>query len=452
MNFVERFLAVLLRSARRLGRVLSIPALIVALLAGLALWGALPWWLLLSLVVPGALLLTLTRRGRQALAVARMGVSTLPQRLGASSVILVGIAGVVGVLVALLAMSGGLAQTLRATGSNDTAIVLRAGATGELTSAMTHGDATLVAQAPGIARDARGVPLASPELLMVVNLRKRGSSGDANVQLRGVGPLARAVHTHVRLLQGRWFKPGLRELVVGVGAEREFAGVKLGDSVRLGRQPWKVVGVFRSGDAHDSELWADADTMASTYRWGDFSVVNVRLAKPSDFATLKAALLSNPQLHVMVQTTRAYYAAQSEGVTKVIRIVGIAVGVIMALGAIFGALNTMYAAISARGREIATLRAIGFGGLPVVLAVLLETLLLALLGGVLGGAIAWLLFNGYTVSTLGADFSQVVFQFHVSPVLLVQGLKWALAIGFIGGIFPALRAARVPVSVALREL
>ena len=427
-------------------------ATLLILLLGLYLWIRSPWWLLLILVVLAGVAMLLTRRGRQALAVARMGVSTLPQRLGASSVILVGIAGVVGVLVALLAMSGGLAQTLRATGSNDTAIVLRAGATGELTSAMTHGDATLVAQAPGIARDARGVPLASPELLMVVNLRKRGSSGDANVQLRGVGPLARAVHTHVRLLQGRWFKPGLRELVVGVGAEREFAGVKLGDSVRLGRQPWKVVGVFRSGDAHDSELWADADTMASTYRWGDFSVVNVRLAKPSDFATLKAALLSNPQLHVMVQTTRAYYAAQSEGVTKVIRIVGISVGVIMALGAIFGALNTMYAAISARGREIATLRAIGFGGLPVVLAVLLETLLLALLGGVLGGSIAWLLFNGYTVSTLGADFSQVVFQFHVSPALLVQGLKWALAIGFIGGIFPALRAARVPVSVALREL
>ncbi len=452
MNFVERFLAVLLRSARRLGRVLSIPALIVALLVGLALWVALPWWLLLSLVVPGALLLTLTRRGRQALAVARMGVSTLPQRLGASSVILVGIAGVVGVLVALLAMSGGLAQTLRATGSNDTAIVLRAGATGELTSAMTHGDATLVAQAPGIARDAKGVPLASPELLMVVNLRKRGSSSDANVELRGVGPLARAAHGKVKLVQGRWFKPGLRELVVGVGAEREFSGVKLGDTVRLGSQPWKVVGVFKAGDAHDSELWADADTVASTYRRGGFSSVIVRLAKPTDFPTLKAALLSNPQLHVMVQTTRAYYAAQSEGVTKVIRIVGISVGVIMALGAIFGALNTMYAAISARGREIATLRAIGFGGLPVVLAVLLETLLLALLGGVLGGAIAWLLFNGYTVSTLGADFSQVVFQFHVSPALLVQGLKWALAIGFIGGIFPALRAARVPVSVALREL
>ncbi|WP_297921409.1 ABC transporter permease, partial [Metallibacterium sp.] len=317
-------------------------ATLLVLLLGLYLWIRLPWWLLLILVVLAGVAMLLTRRGRQALAVARMGVSTLPQRLGASSVILVGIAGVVGVLVALLAMSGGLAQTLRATGSNDTAIVLRAGATGELTSAMTHGDATLVAQAPGIARDAKGVPLASPELLMVVNLRKRGSSSDANVQLRGVGPLARAVHTHVRLLQGRWFKPGLRELVVGVGAEREFAGVKLGDSVRLGRQPWKVVGVFRSGDAHDSELWADADTMASTYRWGDFSVVNVRLAKPADFAMLKAALLSNPQLHVMVQTTRAYYAAQSEGVTKVIRIVGISVGVIMALGAIFGALNTMY--------------------------------------------------------------------------------------------------------------
>ena len=433
-------------------RILFNAATLLALAVGLVLWIALPWWLLLILVVLAGVAMLLTRRGRQALAVARMGVSTLPQRLGASSVILVGIAGVVGVLVALLAMSGGLAQTLRATGSNDTAIVLRAGATGELASGMTRGDATLVAQAPGIARDAKGVPLASSELVVVANLPKRGSSSDANVELRGVGPLARAAHGKVKLVQGRWFKPGLRELVVGVGAEREFSGVKLGDTVRLGSQPWKVVGVFKAGDAHDSELWADADTVSSTYRRAGFSSVIVRLAKPADFAMLKAALLSNPQLHVMVQTTRAYYAAQSEGVTKVIRIVGISVGVIMALGAIFGALNTMYAAISARGREIATLRAIGFGGLPVVLAVLLETLLLALLGGVLGGSIAWLLFNGYTVSTLGADFSQVVFQFHVSPVLLVQGLKWALAIGFIGGIFPALRAARVPVSVALHEL
>lgn len=427
-------------------------ATLLILLLGLVLWIKLPWWLLLILAALGALLLVLTRRGRQALAVARMGVSTLPQRLGASSVILVGIAGVVGVLVALLAMGTGLSQTLRATGSNDTAIVLRAGSNSELASSITRGESTLIAQAPGIARDAKGVPLISPELVVIANLPKRGSSSDANVELRGVGTLVRAVHPKVRLIAGRWFTPGLRELVVGAGAELEFAGLKLGDTVRLGRQPWQVVGVFKAGDAHDSELWADADTVASAYRRSGFSSVTVRLARPQDFAAFKAALLSNPQLKVMVQTTRAYYAAQSEGLTKVIRIVGIAVGLIMALGAIFGALNTMYAAISARAREIATLRALGFGGLPVVLAVLLETLLLALLGGVLGGAIAWLLFNGYTVSTLGADFSQVVFQFQVTPALLVQGLKWALAIGFIGGIFPALRAARVPVSVALREL
>ena len=424
----------------------------VLLLAGLALWIALPWWLLLALALIAGAVLVATRRGRQALAVARTGIATLPQRIGASSVILVGIAGVVGVLVALLAMGTGLAQTLRATGSNDSAIVLRAGATGELASGLTRGEATLVAQAPGIARDAKGVPLVSPELVVVVNLPKRGSDSDTNVELRGVGTLARQVHPRVRLIAGRWFTPGLRELVVGSGAERQFAGLGLGDTVQLGRQPWKVVGIFRSNDAHDSELWADADTVASTYRRGGFSSVLVRLIRPSYFATLKAALLSNPQLKVMVQTTRAYYAAQSEGLTKTIRAVGISVAVIMALGAIFGALNTMYAAISARGREIATLRALGFGGLPVVVAVLLETLLLALLGGVLGGAIAWLLFNGYTVSTLGADFSQVVFRFHVSAALLIQGLKWALAIGFVGGIFPALRAARVPVSVALREL
>ena len=425
---------------------------IVLLAVALAAWIMLPWFVLLAVLILLGVAMLLTRRGRQALAVARMGVSTLPQRLGASSVILVGIAGVVGVLVALLAMGTGLSETLRATGSNDTAIVLRAGSNSELASNITRGEATLIAQAPGIARGAQGQPLISPELVVIVDLPKKSTGTMANVQLRGVGPEAWALDPHLKIIKGRRFTPGLRELVVGKGAAAQFAGLGIGSKVQLGRQPWKVVGVFKAGDAHDSELWADADTVASTYHRGGFSSVTVRLVKPQDFAALKAALLSNPQLKVMVQTTRAYYAAQTEGLTKVIRIVGIAVGLIMALGAIFGALNTMYAAVAARAREIATLRAIGFSGLPVVVSVLLETMLLALLGGLLGGAIAWLIFNNYTVSTLGQNFSQVVFQFRVTPALLIAGLKWALAIGFVGGLFPALRAARLPVTTALREL
>ncbi len=222
--------------------------------------------------------------------------------------------------------------------------------------------------------------------------------------------------------------------------------------MQLGSQPWKVVGIFVAGNAHDSELWADADTVASAFSRGGYQSVTVRLRSPGTLPAFRMALKSDPQLKVQVQTTQKYYAAQSGRLTKTIRIVGFTVALIMAIGAVFGALNTMYAAVSDRSREIATLRALGFGGLPVAAAVLLEAMLLAALGGLLGGGIAWLLFNGYTVSTLGSNFSQLVFQFRVTPELLFSGLKWALAIGLVGGLFPALRAARVPVTVALREL
>ena len=433
---------------RFLSGLLTIILLAVVLVA----WIALPWFVLLAILVLLAATMLLTRRGRQALQVTRVGVATLPQRLGSSAVILVGIAGVVGVLVALLAMAEGFQATLKASGSNDTAIVLRAGSNNELSSGIDRASTTLIAQAPGIAKDTQGHPIASPELVVIINLPKKSTGTTANVQLRGVGPEAWALNPHLRIIKGRRFTPGLRELVVGKGAAAQFAGLDIGNKVLLGRQPWTVVGEFDAGDAHDSELWGDSETVASAYRRNGFQSVGVRLASPADFARFKAALLSNPQLKVDVETTRSYYAKQSAGLTRVIRAVGITVAVIMAIGAIFGALNTMYAAVAARAREIATLRAIGFSGLPVVVSVLLETMLLALLGGVLGGAIAWLAFNNYTVSTLGQNFSQVVFQFRVTPGLLIAGLKWALAIGFVGGLFPALRAARLPVTTALREL
>ncbi|NNM61197.1 MAG: ABC transporter permease [Steroidobacteraceae bacterium] len=419
--------------------------LLTIVLLGIVLvaWIMLPSAVLLALLVLLGVALLVTRRGRQALQVTRVGISTLPQRLGSSSVILVGIAGVVGVLVVLLAMASGFEATLKATGSNDSAIVLRAGSYNELSSGIDRASSILIARAPGIAKDAQDNPIASPELVVIINLPKKSTGTTANVQLRGVGPEAWALHPHLRMIKGRRFTPGLRELVVGKGAETQFAGLGIGSKVLLGRQPWTVVGEFDAGDAHDSELWGDAETVASAYRRNGFQSVSVRLGSPADFARFKAALLSNPQLKVDVETTRAYYAKQSAGLTKVIRVVGITVAAIMAIGAIFGALNTMYAAVAARTREIATLRAIGFTGLPVVISVLLETMLLAALGGVLGGLIAWLIFDNYTVSTLGANFSQVVFQFRITPALLVAGLKWALAIGFVGGLFPALRAARL---------
>ncbi|MBN8726661.1 MAG: ABC transporter permease [Xanthomonadales bacterium] len=420
----------------------------------LVVWIALPGLVILALAVLLALWLTLTRGGRRTLSVTRVGLSTLGSRLGSTAVIVVGIAGVVGVLVALLAMGEGLAATLKQTGSEDTAIVLRGGSGGEANSVLTRDAIDVVEQAPGVAHDASGRPLASAEIAVVTNIPKKSDpASDANVSLRGVGEAAWTVWPNVRIVEGRAFQPGLRELVVGRAAERQFVGLAPGQTLKLSGQEWTIVGVFESGDAHESELWGDVKSVASAYRRGSSAQsVTVKLASPAAFDGFKAALTGDPRLKVDVDTTRAFYGKQSEGITKVIRVVGITIGVIMAIGAVFGALNTMYAAVATRAREIATLRAIGFRGLPVVVSVLLETMLLALAGGALGAAIVWLVFNGYTASTIGGNFSQVVFQFRVTPALVWTGIKWALAIGFVGGLFPALRAARLPVTTALREL
>jgi len=409
----------------------------------------------LFVVVVGSWML-LTRQGHQAISVTMVGISTLRQRLGMSSVIVIGIAGVVAVLVALLSMGDGYRETLDKTGSADTAIVMRGASASEVMSVLDHDSATLIPQAAGIARDAQGRPIASPELVVAANLPIKGGSADdeGSVQLRGVGEQAFAVRPNLKIVEGRNFKPGLRELIVGKGAVRQFAGLEPGHDIRLGNQSWKVVGVFASGDAMDSEVWGDADVVADTYRRGSSRAsVTVKLADPQAFDAFKAALESNPQLKVDVSTTLDYFSKQSEDMSKFLTVIGIVVGAIMAIGAIFGALNCMFAAVAARAREIATLRAIGFRGMPVVVAVMLETMLLALIGGLIGGLLAWLLFNGYSASTLAAGtVGKLSFELRVSAQLLWVGLLWALTIGFIGGLFPAVRAARLPVTTALREL
>lgn len=435
----------------RLGPILRYTATGVLVLLALAVWIAAP----LLVLMPGMVFtawLVWSRRGRQALAITWTGLSMLPQRLGATSVIVVGIAGVVGVLIALLAMAEGFQATLRQAGSDDTAIVLRAGANNELSSGIDRASVSLISQAAGILHDARDRPIASAEVVVIANMPKRSTGTDANVEVRGVSPQVWDLRPQVRIIAGRRFKPGLRELIVGNGALAQFQGLALDSTVQLNNQTWRVVGLFQSGDAHDSELWGDAESVAAAYRRNGFQSVTVRLLSPAALDRVKAALSGDPRLKVDVDTTRAYYNKQSEQLTRIIRALGTGVAVIMAIGAVFGALNTMYAAVAARGREIATLRALGFTSVPVVVSVLLETMLLALLGGALGAGIAYGIFNGYTVSTLGANFSQVVFQFQVGPALLLRGLQWALAIGFLGGFFPALRAATVPVTVALREL
>lgn len=433
---------------RRLLRPISLGLLI---LIGLGTWVMAP---LLMLVFAGvfAVWLVASRTGCQALAITRTGLATLPQRLGGASVIVIGIAGVVGVLTALLAMAEGFQSTLKKAGRNDTAIVLRAGANSELASRISRADATLIAQAAGILHDAQGRPIVSAEVVVVTSIPKRSTGTAANVQVRGVGPRVWALRPQVHIIKGRRFKPGLRELIVGRGALAEFKGLALGSTVQVNNQTWRIVGIFASGDAHESELWGDSRSVAAAYRRNAFQSVTVRLTSPAALDRFKAALAEDPRLKVHVQTTRAYYNKQSKRLTSTIRVMGIGIAIIMGIGATFGALNTMYAAVSARAREIATLRALGFTGVPVVTALLLETMLLALAGGVIGAGLAYEVFNGYTVSTLGSNFSQVVFQFQVTPALLLRGLQWALAIGFIGGLFPALRAATLPVTVALREL
>jgi len=431
--------------------ILQTLGLVVLVALGLAMWMAIPI-LMLGLVILLIGWLLLSRGGQQTLAITWSGLSTLPQRLGATSVIVVGIAGVVGVLIALLAMAAGFEATLKQAGSTDTAIVLRAGADAELSSGLDRNTTTLITQGPGILRDAQDHPIASAEVVVIANVPQRSTGTDANVEVRGVSPEVWSLRPNATIIAGRRFQPGLREMIVGRGALSQFAGLELGSVIELNNQQWNVVGVFATGDTHESELWGDAESVAAAYRRNAFQSVTVRLTGPEAFDTLKAALSSDPRIKVDVETTRDYYSKQSQQLTNTIRALGTGVAIIMAIGAVFGALNTMYAAIAARAREIATLRALGFAAVPVVVSVLLEAMLLALLGGALGAGIAYALFNGYSVSTLGANFSQVVFQFQVSPELLLQGLQWSLTIGFLGGFFPALRAANIPVTVALREL
>jgi putative ABC transport system permease protein len=388
---------------------------------------------------------------KQLIAVISMSLQTLPQRLGASSVIVIGIAGVVAVLVSVLAMGAGFQHTLADSGRDDRVIILRGGSDAELNSNLTRTDIDTIGNAPGLAKDAEGKALLSSELVTVVNVPKSDTGTDANVTMRGVGLKLTEVRPEVKIVSGKMFRPAVRELIAGVGAAKLFRGLTVGGVLRLRNADWTVTGIFSSnGDVHESELLADVDTVGSSIERTGYSSAVGLLTSAAAFTAFKDSLTSDPQLKVDVVREREYYAKQSAGLTKTINIVGTTVAVIMAIGAMFGALNTMYSAVAARGLEIATLRAIGFGAFPVLLGVMIEALLLSLLGGVIGAALAWLFFNGHTVSTLGAAFAQVVFQLTVTQTLIATGIVWACIIGLLGGFFPALRAARLPVAEALR--
>lgn len=389
----------------------------------------------------------------QILTVCGMNVRNLPRRLGSSSVAIFGVACVVGVFIGVLSMATGFQRTMTMAGADDMAIVMRSGATSEMTSGLGFEETQLLAQQPGVLKR-NGEPVTSAELFVIVDIPKKATNTSANVPLRGVQQGAFEVRDNIEFIEGRNFEPGRNELIVGRGAHRQFAGLDIGSTVRLGQTEWQVVGIFAAGgSAEESELWADARTVQSAYRRGNsFQSVRVKLESEAALDGLQVAIDADPRLDVDVQRESEYMAAQAESLSTFIKAIGYPLAVLMSLGAIFGAINTMYASVSARSREIATLRAIGFGGFPVAVSTLIESLILALVGGLIGAAVVYLVFNGYTVSTInGSTFSQVVFDFAVTGELLVQGIVAAVIIGLVGGFFPALRAARLPVATALRE-
>lgn len=389
----------------------------------------------------------------QWLAVTRFSLGSIPERAGSVAAAVFGIAGVVAVLVGTLSIGVGFRRAVTRAAAPDTAIVLRGGADSETVSILSGDEARWVADAPGVRRTPAG-PLASPELLIIVNLPKRTTGTDANVVVRGVREAAFRVRDDLQIVAGRRFEPGRNEVIVGRGAAGEYRGLEIGDRVRLGRAEWTVVGHFTAGGGlNESELWADAFALQTAYQRGNtYQSVLVRLESPGAFEAFAIALRGDPRLNVKALRQDDFYAEQSRVVYTLATGLGSLVAGLMGLGAVFGALNTMYSAVAARTREMATLRALGFGRAPVVGSVLAEALVLALAGGVLGGGLAWLAFDGYRTATMNwQSFSQVAFAFEVTPGLLVQGLAWATGIGFLGGLFPAIRAARLPVVEGLRE-
>jgi putative ABC transport system permease protein len=383
---------------------------------------------------------------RQIFEITLVNLRNVPSRLGASSVIVVGIAGVVGVLVAILSMAIGFRTALENTGRPDRAIVLRGGSNGELSSGLSMDAAAIVASMEGVAE-------ASAELYTITDVPKRSSGTPANLVVRGVQPSAFSIRPEVRITAGRRFEPGKREVIAGRGAAAEFRGVDLGATIAFRDSEWSVVGLFEAaGGANESELWTDLPVLQTAFRRdGGVSSMRLRLDAPDRAETLALRIEQDPRLDLGLKSEPAYYSAQSASLSAIITGFGYLVAGIMAVGAVFAALNTMYSAVSARTVEIATLRAIGFGGTPVVVSVLIESLLLALLGGLVGAAFSYLAFNGWTISTLASGtFSQLAFDFRVTPALVTTGILWAVALGAIGGLFPALRAARLPITVALR--
>jgi len=392
------------------------------------------------------------RTAQQIAAVTALSIKSLPQRIGSSSIIVVSIAGVVAVLIGVLMLSGSLLRTMNGASKPDRAIVLAKGVGAEGFSTLPRNAIIAAEAAPGLARTADGKPAASPEVIAVVSAREKVDNSRAEVVVRGVTPVAFAVRPEIKLVDGRMPEAGLHELLVGRAASGQYKGFAMGDRINIRGTQWTIVGAFESGrNVRESELLADAETLLSVLRRSEFQAVTVTLESPATFVTFKDALTTDPSISVDVLTEAEYYGRQTQFLSKLLETIAYIVGAIMAIGAMSGAVNCMYSAVSARNVEIATLRALGFNPLSVVVSVLSEALLLALVGATLGAVLVAIVLSGSTFSTR-AGGSTVVSQLHVDTWLVAVGIAWACVIGLIGGLFPAVRAARVPVATALREI
>lgn len=392
---------------------------------------------------------------RQLSAVMLTSMYTLRRRLGTSLVIVVGVAIVVAVLTSILAMATGLTRSVGATGRDDRAIVLRAGSSGEATSILMRDDVNTVLNAPGIAKAPNGKQLVSAESLASATVKHKTETGvaDVAVSLRGVGTDVLAVRREMRITEGRVFEPGKFELIVGQTAARRY-DLQPGKTLNLRGGDWRIVGIYSSGgDAHESELMTDRDTLATALRWSHYHSVIVQLESAGALARFKQFLSNNPAVSVDVMRESEYFEQQSKSIGKLVFVAAYVLGVIMGIGAVFAALNTMYGSVSVRAQEIAILRALGYGGELIVFSVVVEAIVLTLLGSAFGLALAWYLLNGKELSTgFGGLNTQLVFDVRMTPETAVAGVVVALIIGLAGSLFPALAAARVPVTTALREI
>lgn len=391
---------------------------------------------------------------KQAFAVLTLNLRTIPSRLSSSAVAIIGIAGVVVVFVSVLSIAAGFSAAMRGSGSANRALVMRSGADSEMTSGLSGGNVDVIKQAPGIMHKGQ-TPLVTAELYVIIDLPKISTQKSANVPMRGIESSAMEVRDEVKLVSGRMFEFGTNEVIAGRGANNQFVGLNVGDTVISGQNRWQVVGVFEAGGGvAETELWCDARVLQGAYQRGNsYQSVLARLETGDSFTMFRDWLTSNPQLSVSIRRENEYYAGQSQAMTRLIQTIGFGIAGLMGIGAIFGAILTMYTAVASRAREIATLRALGFSTSAVLVSVLGEAIVLGVIGGSIGALAAYVAFNGYQTSTINFQtFSQVAFAFRVTPQLVGMGLFYALAMGLIGGLLPAVRAARLPISSALREL